>query len=301
MIPNGEFRNKKRFLLKDKMMFAIGFLAFLFIIMTVDSTLALRNPAAVYCKALGYEYMIFYEKGGARGACMLPNNPVDAWDFLKGKVGREYSYCIKQGYEIKTIVDSDKCKSTFSDECAVCIKEDASEEEVTELMALNFTETVCGDSTCGLPENFSSCPEDCPAGGWDDYCDGLDDGKCDPDCKERKGPDPDCVDTDGDGEPDIEENCPKDPGKTEPGICGCGVADADSDGDGTADCIDNCPTEANSDQKDQDGDGVGDACDNTPSGINANNGGNNGGNGDNGGGNGGGFCFIECLIRGTYR
>ena len=32
--------------------------------------------------------------------------------------------------------------------------------------------------------------------------------------------------------------CPSDPNKTEPGTCGCGVADTDSDGDETADCVD---------------------------------------------------------------
>jgi pimeloyl-ACP methyl ester carboxylesterase len=37
------------------------------------------------------------------------------------------------------------------------------------------------------------------------------------------------------------DNCPDDPNKTEPGVCGCGVVDTDSDRDGTADCIDNCP------------------------------------------------------------
>jgi len=36
----------------------------------------------------------------------------------------------------------------------------------------------------------------------------------------------------------IVDNCPNDPNKTEPGICGCGVADTDSDGDGTPDCND---------------------------------------------------------------
>lgn len=34
------------------------------------------------------------------------------------------------------------------------------------------------------------------------------------------------------------DNCPSDPLKTEPGICGCGVADADTDSDGTLDCSD---------------------------------------------------------------
>lgn len=48
-------------------------------------------------------------------------------------------------------------------------------------------------------------------------------------------------DSDGDGTPDCDDNCPEDPNKTEPGGCGCGVADTDSDSDGTPDCNDNCP------------------------------------------------------------
>lgn len=48
------------------------------------------------------------------------------------------------------------------------------------------------------------------------------------------------ADGDGDGTPDCLDNCPTDPAKTEPGVCGCLVADHDSDGDGTLDCIDNC-------------------------------------------------------------
>jgi len=45
-----------------------------------------------------------------------------------------------------------------------------------------------------------------------------------------------------------EDLCPGDPNKTEPGICGCGVADTDSDGDGTADCNDGCPNDPNKTQ-----------------------------------------------------
>ena len=49
------------------------------------------------------------------------------------------------------------------------------------------------------------------------------------------------TDSDGDGTLDCIDLCPFDPNKTEPGICGCGVADIDSDGDGTPDCNDECP------------------------------------------------------------
>jgi cysteine-rich repeat protein len=43
------------------------------------------------------------------------------------------------------------------------------------------------------------------------------------------------------------DNCPDDPDKTEPGVCGCGVAEVttDTDGDGTLDCNDPCPEDPN--------------------------------------------------------
>ena len=59
------------------------------------------------------------------------------------------------------------------------------------------------------------------------------------------------VDTDGDGIPDNEDNCPK--------IFNPDQADGDSDGIG--DVCDNCLKTANPDQEDKDCDGFGDACD----------------------------------------
>lgn len=77
----------------------------------------------------------------------------------------------------------------------------------------------------------------------------------------------------------IVDNCPNDPNKTDPGICGCGVSDDDSDGDGTPDCNDGCPNDAGKTAPgvcgcgipdvDSDGDGLLDCideCDNTPAG-----------------------------------
>ena len=52
------------------------------------------------------------------------------------------------------------------------------------------------------------------------------------------------TDTDGDGTPDCNDGCPNDADKTESGICGCGTADTDTDGDGTPDCNDGCPNDA---------------------------------------------------------
>ena len=57
------------------------------------------------------------------------------------------------------------------------------------------------------------------------------------------------------------DQCPSDENKTEPGICGCGVADIDSDTDGIFDCNDNCPAVFNPGQEDSNDNGIGDACD----------------------------------------
>ena len=58
------------------------------------------------------------------------------------------------------------------------------------------------------------------------------------------------VDSDGDGVPQENDNCPDTPN----------AGQADADGDGVGDDCDNCPTTANPDQEDSDNDGTGDAC-----------------------------------------
>jgi hypothetical protein len=42
----------------------------------------------------------------------------------------------------------------------------------------------------------------------------------------------------------VTDNCPDDPNKVEPGVCGCNVPDIDTDGDGTLDCLDGCPEDS---------------------------------------------------------
>jgi hypothetical protein len=43
----------------------------------------------------------------------------------------------------------------------------------------------------------------------------------------------------------MHDDCPNDPDKVDPGVCGCGISDEDTDNDGTPDCIDNCPYDPN--------------------------------------------------------
>lgn len=82
----------------------------------------------------------------------------------------------------------------------------------------------------GVCDAVDPCPLDDP-----DDSDG--DGVCDSadPCPFDK---PD--DSDGDGVCESEDGCPNDPYKSDPGTCGCGIADDDSDGDAVVDCTDLC-------------------------------------------------------------
>jgi hypothetical protein len=72
------------------------------------------------------------------------------------------------------------------------------------------------------------------------------------------------LDSDGDGVPNDNDNCPlvSNPDQTDTDADGAGNAcDADDDNDGVADTMDNCPLTSNPDQADFDLDGIGDTCD----------------------------------------
>jgi len=97
------------------------------------------------------------------------------------------------------------------------------------------------------------------------------------------------IDSDGDGIPDSEDNCPNKPNGPNLGTCSassdkpgitctsdadcvigcsangvCGMTQDDADNDGVGDVCDNCPNNCNVNQFDADMDGIGDVCDTDP-------------------------------------
>jgi len=150
---------------------------------------AMLNPATVYCEAMGYAHRVEATEYGERGICVVEGNPIEEWEFLSGKAGQEHSYCAREGYGVE-IVSGAYCEKFLLESCMACVLQDGRKVEMTELMGLDFSETTCGDSLCNFPETYTGCPQDCPSGGKDEYCDGMQDGKCDTDC--RRGEDADC-------------------------------------------------------------------------------------------------------------
>lgn len=75
------------------------------------------------------------------------------------------------------------------------------------------------------------------------------------------------LDADGDGIPDVEDNCPGVSNPSQSDVDGDTDGDAcdlDDDNDGIPDEKDNCPSNPNPGQPDADADGVGDECDSSP-------------------------------------
>lgn len=142
------------------------------------------NPAANYCKEMGYEWIIkTTAEGDEVGFCKISDDILcDGWEFLTGKCGQEYNYCQRQGYQFKSLSNSEKCQSAFSPDCVACVFKNGAEIETSKTMKLD-KESKCGDKICYPPkENYGNCPQDCASGLKDGYCDKVKDNICDPDC-----------------------------------------------------------------------------------------------------------------------
>jgi parallel beta-helix repeat protein len=112
-----------------------------------DVAVGFANPAAVYCIEMGYEYKIVDGSFGQRGVCIFPDgSECDAWAFLEGGCGQEYSYCAKLGYDIETRTN---LNDPFSKNCAVCVsKQGHMIGLVTELIGLS---EMCQKGCADLP------------------------------------------------------------------------------------------------------------------------------------------------------
>jgi putative hemolysin len=98
--------------------------------------LGMANPAATYCKDLGYNYSISGTANGEQGNCVFPDGSAcEEWSFLAGKCGTQYSYCAKQGLGVVT----KRGQGSLSRDYAECVGGGGQQEvgSVDDLMGLS--------------------------------------------------------------------------------------------------------------------------------------------------------------------
>ena len=106
--------------------------------------LGVSNPAAVYCKEMGYEYQNITENDGSQqGACIFPDKKsCSDWEFYRGKCGEEFSYCTQKGYDLVSVADG---KDPYSYEYSMCV----SRSDGKHLGSVNKIMDIVGKSTKG--------------------------------------------------------------------------------------------------------------------------------------------------------
>ena len=67
-----------------------------------DPFIGVPNPASFYCQEMGYELELRTVDGGTEGICIFPDGKeCEEWDFLSGSCSTEWSFCQRQGYNLK--------------------------------------------------------------------------------------------------------------------------------------------------------------------------------------------------------
>ncbi|CEG12554.1 putative V-cath endopeptidase [groundwater metagenome] len=115
-------------------------LNFLCILLFAGTAFATPNPASVYCHEIGGAIEINNAPLGEQGLCVISGEKFDEWKFFEGKIGQNYSWCIKNGYRIETLCDG---KSPFSSCRAVCVFQNGSKRDMSYLM--NLYEKIYGE------------------------------------------------------------------------------------------------------------------------------------------------------------
>jgi len=124
----------------------------------VQVTPSMPNPAAVYCKDLGYKYEIREDPKtkGQYGVCIFPDgSECDGWAFYRGECGKKWQKenkekCAREGERVNRnpLLGSTNKKCCFG---------------LTEIrISKSYSVCVnCGDDLCKWPEDEFNCPSDC--------------------------------------------------------------------------------------------------------------------------------------------
>ena len=122
------------------------------------SAWGLRNPSAVYCSQLGYEYITKQTPEGDVGACKFSDGTdCEGWDFLQGACGMQHSYCSQKGYQQRTGTGTDCGSTDPTATCLLCIMQNGSAVEVGN--AMNLYSKLDDMPVISVPETTSTITE----------------------------------------------------------------------------------------------------------------------------------------------
>ena len=97
-------------------------------------SVGMRDPSAVYCTEMGYEFRILRAKDGEKGICVMPDGEeCDSWAFYSGQCGEHYSYCTINALDVSAVRISD----SLARECTTCVMPNGSISTVSELLELD--------------------------------------------------------------------------------------------------------------------------------------------------------------------
>ena len=67
-----------------------------------DLFVGIPNPASFYCQEMGYELELRDTEAGTEGICILPDGKeCEEWEFLTGGCAFEWTFCQRQGSNIR--------------------------------------------------------------------------------------------------------------------------------------------------------------------------------------------------------
>ena len=122
-----------------------------------QNALGMANPAAVYCRELGYDYRIVDTAGGQQGVCAFPDGSVcNDWRFLQGQCGLSHSYCARHGYGSNIKTDG---MNSLSRAYSVCTRGQQEIGAATDLMGLSDESTR---GSLAVEPSVSSSGEEAP-------------------------------------------------------------------------------------------------------------------------------------------
>lgn len=83
-----------------------------------ENIAGMPNPAAVYCKGLGYSMENVTRNGGEDADCVFPDGSrCGQWDFLSGRCGQEFSYCKIESFNLEEGTNIGICQFTDGSTC----------------------------------------------------------------------------------------------------------------------------------------------------------------------------------------